>query len=315
MLDSFFYISKKELLHRVDQESVWRQILGSVKVGDWVLNPFRPDRNKGSCKLHWMEGTLRLIDFADKSCSGFDCIEGYKRMNPNLSWTEICTNLLNLSPGLVTSSYKIFPGIKSLSTTTYVPHYREWEQRDIDYWGLRGVSLKQFGGEFKVLPLNGYLEKKDSYERKVNFNDLCYCYHFDTRYKFYFPERERPRFIGNAKGSDLWTNKRGSDILVIQKAHKDFFVLENLCDYDIVSVQNETPIIPSDVMFEWESYYSKIFIWFDNDEPGVAGANKLKDQFLYTPVELIFSEGGKDLDEMYLNQGERFCVTFIKNNL
>lgn len=314
-LDSFYYISKKDLMEKLDQEYVWRQILGNVKVGQGVLNPFRNDKNTGSCYLHWMEGTLRLIDFADKTTSGLDCISGYMKCNPNLSWNQVCQNLLNIGKTFPPSSYTALPGLKvKTSSIEYEPLYRNWEDRDIRYWGLRGVNLNQFEGDFRVKPINGFIQTGDS-KIESHFNDLGYVYHFNPRVKFYFPDRNKPRFLGNAKGSDLWHLKRGSDTLVIQKSHKDFFVLENLCEHNILVTQNETPTLGKDVLFDLESYYKKVFIWYDPDEAGIKGAERLRDQFLYTPVETITSEGGKDLDEMYLNHGERFCLTFIKNNV
>lgn len=317
MLDSFFYISKKELLHRVDQESVWRQILGSVKVGDWVLNPFRPDKNKGSCKLHWMEGTLRLIDFADKSCSGFDCIEGYKRMNPNLSWTEICTNLLNLNVSLVVSSYKILPGLTK-EETKFECFYREWQNRDLEYWFKRGVEQWQLDRkETLVRPIEGFIKHSKPKVEK-HFGDLSFAYHFDSRVKIYFPEREKPRFIGNAKQGDLWHLKKGSDILVIQKSHKDLLVLDGLSNCDIVAVQSEQSIISPDILFEWESYYSKIFIWFDADDAGQKGANLLKSKFLYTPCTILNTPpelDAKDASDIIYKYGSEHLKNFIKKEI
>lgn len=311
MLDEFRYIPYQDLLFKVDQLQIWRYIIGNIEVGDFFLNPFRNDRSKGSCCLYWTGEVLRLKDFAHAETNNMDCIRGYMRMYPNLTWNQVCTNLINLTvPKLTTSSYKILPGIVK---TEYELFYKEWTN-DFNYWKDRGVSLEQLNRkETLVRPINGFIQK-GKFTQETHFNDLAFVYHFDTRIKIYFPTRSKPRFVGNAKGTDLWHLKRGSDILVIQKSHKDFLILENLCDYDLLVTQNETPILSSDIMFDLETY-SKVLIWFDPDQAGIEGANRLKNQFIYTPVEIITSSGGKDLDEMYINHGEKYCLNFIKNNV
>jgi len=313
-LNEFYHISRKELFSRIDQLNVWRQIVGHVNVEEWFLNPFRNDTRKGSCCLIWTGDTLRLKDFAHPETSGLDCIAGYMKYYPHLSWNQVCANLLSLNVSLVASSYKILPGLTK-EETKFECFYRDWQDRDLEYWIKRGVEQWQLDRkETLVRPIEGFIKHSEPKLERY-FGDLAFAYHFDSRVKIYFPNREKPRFIGNAKQGDLWHLRKGSDMLVIQKSHKDLLVLDGLSEYDIAAVQSEQSVISPEVMFEWESYYSKVFIWYDPDDAGQNGANKLKEKFLYTDVELITSEGGKDLDEMYLSHGEKFCLTFIKNNL
>ncbi len=298
-------------MSRIDQLQVWRQIVGQVNVGDWFLNPFRSDARKGSCCLRWSGEVLRMKDFADPTTSGLDCIAAYMKYYSNLSWLQVCNNLTNYV--LLPSSYKILPGLMK-KEIQFDLFYKDWQDRDLEYWFKRGVKQWQMERkETLVRPIEGFC-KHGEISQTVYFRDLAFAYHFGSRVKIYFPQREKPRFIGNAKQGDLWHLKKGSDTLVIQKSHKDLLVLDGLSECDIAAGQNEQTVISSDILFEWESYYSKIFIWYDPDDAGVNGANNLKQKFLYTDVKLITSEGGKDLDEMYLNQGERFCTEFIKKN-
>jgi hypothetical protein len=314
ILNEFYYISRKELFSRIDQLNVWRQIVGQIDVEEWFLNPFRNDTRKGSCCLIWTGDTLRLKDFADPTTSGLDCIAGYMKYYPHLSWSQVCTNLLSLNVSLVPSSYKILPGLMK-EETKFECFYRDWQERDLEYWFLRGVEQWQLERkETLVKPIEGFIKYSEPKLERY-FGDLAFTYHFGSRVKIYFPNRDKPRFIGNAKQGDLWHLRKGSDTLVIQKSHKDLLVLDGLSDCDIAAVQSEQSVISPDVLFEWESFYSKILIWYDPDETGIQGANKIKEKFLYTETEIIKSEGGKDLDEMYLNHGEKFCLTFIKNNI
>lgn len=313
MLEEYFYISRKELMSKIDQIKVWESLIGTFEVGKQIINPFRIDNSKGSCMLYWTGDVLRLIDFADRETHGLDCIGAYMKNNPNLHWNKVCSNLLNLTNiNLVSSSYRILPGIQKIEIK-YELFKIQPTQRHIDYWSKRGVDLTS---EERLVCIEGFKKIKGEQSNEVVFGDMCFAYLFDSgRVKMYYPERSKPRFEGNANSEDIWIFNRGDSNLIIIKAHKDSLVLKNLCNNNILVTQNEIPIIPLDIMFQIESGHTKIYIWFDNDKPGIEGAEYLKKQFVYIPVETIRCpmESGKDLDEMYINNGRDYCLNFIKS--
>lgn len=308
--EKYRHYNHRELLDLLDQERVWRSLLGSFQLGKYILNPLRYDKDLGSCKLLERDGVIRLMDFASKMHSGHDCISFYMIQNPNLKWTEVCINLLS-NNSLPTSSYKVSPGILK-PPVLFEPIYKQWDQIDIDYWEARGVTNRD-----KVSPVSGYIQTNDK-KREFYTSEQCYVYECNGKYKFYFPKRKEFRFIGNMQQNDVWI-KQGNSTLLISKSHKDFLVLENLVPYSLTHVQGENWGHPEGhILLEWELLYDNIFIFMDNDNPGIEGANRLANKFAYKKPSIFYIDpkyGIKDIDQFRVEYGYEDTVEFLINNL
>lgn len=311
MIHDYFHYSKDELIHKIDQMIVWSNILGyRAELDVNILNPLREDKTLGSCMLvQDYRGIVNIRDFADKKTSGFDCVTAYRYLNSNKSWSEICTDLLQMSPNKI-SPY-VLPAIKPKVKSKFTPFYREWNQHDLDWWGKREVSLEQLSRrDTLTLPIEGYCHEKGNKKSEIHFNEQCYCYHFEDRVKFYFPNRSKYRFLGNLKRDDLWKVKGNSD-LIITKAHKDLLVLENCLDLTITHLQAETTFPDEPTLLDWELGFDNILILLDSDEVGKSAAAMLQEQFIYKKPTLLFVEGYKDIDEFIVNEGLRETVEYL----
>lgn len=304
--------NKQWLLSQIDQERIWANIIGySFKLGQKILNPLRTDKHVGSCSINWSNKSenLVLLDFADSRTNGFDCITAYQFLHPQKSWDEVCNDLLRIAQAMPTSAYKVVPGLVKQSEVDFVPIYRDWLESDIQWWSKRGVRLDQLERpDTLTLPVSGYIQKKEGKQSEVHFSELCYCYHHLDKFKFYFPNRKSWRFIGNMNKNDVWFLNRMSDILFICKSNKDLLVIENINDsFNLTHVISESTGHPTtDIIFEWESIYKKIFILFDNDEAGRRGSELLKSKFLYSDVSILNMSNiynHKDIDEFFCKEG------------
>src|SRR5690606_24341835 len=103
--------NKEWLLQSIDQMLVWSSIVGySVNLEQKILNPLRNDKRLGSCYLKDNGRNIILIDHADSKTSGYDCVTAYRYLNPNRSWSEVCSDLMNIGH-LPISSYRVLPGV------------------------------------------------------------------------------------------------------------------------------------------------------------------------------------------------------------
>lgn len=309
---------KQWLLSNIDQEKVWSNIIGSLfKLGQKIINPLRDDKHLGSCHIEKSNknNNLVLIDFADSKTNGFDCVSAYRYLHPHKSWSEVCSDLLGMAQVIPTSAYKVLPGIDKVRKNEFVPIYRDWLDSDLEWWERRGVTLDQLQRNITLTkPVCGYIHKRDNKESEIHFSEQCYCYHYQTKHKFYFPNRKDWRFIGNMSKDDIWTINRGSDTLFITKSHKDLLVIENLCDFDITMIQSETNYPSKDKFFEWECYYKQVIVCMDNDDTGRRIAKEIQKQFLYIPSKVIEIEpdtGFKDFDEFRVKEGLTESIDYL----
>lgn len=302
------YYTHKDLLAQINQQQVWLNLIGIVQLGQYILNPLRPDSNPGSCYLQEYKGNIILIDWASKQHSGIDCIAAYMRMNPHKKWDEVCNDLLNM--GTSKPSPYVYPGLvkKKSKIIGFEPILVEWEPRHKDFLKLRGITRSQVEREeTRVWACKGYILEKEERKIEYHFDELCFAYRHGKRFKLYFPNRDQFRFIGNITQDDIWHLKRGSDTLLIIKSAKDLLVTENLVDFDLSMIQGENFGHPSDVLvFSWECAYKRVILLFDGDESGLKGMERFKDKFLLLSPEckhIPLDLGVKDPDEMYIKWG------------
>lgn len=319
-LSDIDFKSHKELLSSINQEKVWFNIVGNVRLEQFILNPLREDKHAGSCRLIERNGTIFLHDWASKEYSWKDCISTYCELHPYKSWKEVCYDLLNMSRNNIQMSYMSIPGIKKeKKIIEYKPIYRDWSLQDKKYWSKRGVHLEQLERKSTYTkPIKGFYKYENGVESKTLFGDLCYCYHFNNKVKMYFPNKRHQRFEGNQTHKDIWEIQRDKTLL-ISKSNKDMLVLENIVPFSITHVQaEEYGFPPNEKIFEWETYYNKVIIFLDNDNAGIKGATRLGSMFIYIQPEIIYIDPKydiKDIDEMYCQWGEQETIDYLNSLL
>ncbi len=310
------YHNHSQLLEKIDQMKVWSNILGfTPKLNQFILNPLRPDKHLGSCYLERKGDKIILVDWADKRFSGHDCISAYLVKYPK-PWAEACIELLKTSSLEAPSvSYMALPGLK-VKTKELIPIYRNWEKRDKVYWEKRGISKTQLERkETLTLPIKGYILIKDT-KQEVYFGDLAYAFHCNEKVKLYFPERKQFRFIGTTGRTDVWHLNRGSDTLLVTKSQKELLVWENLVNWDLTHVQNESfSQEDSELVYKWEVGYDKILLNFDNDLTGIKAMQTFTSKFLFKEVSYFHIDpatGIKDIDQMMVEWGSNETLDYIQ---
>ncbi len=316
----YIHYTRDRLLQSIDQIKIWHSIVGYCQLGEFILNPLRVDNHKGSCSLIEYQGRIILQDWASKKHSGADCISAYCTINPHKTWQEVCTNLLELSKGFVpTSAYVAIPGlVKKSKTLELIPIYREWQIRDKEYWGKRGITKSQLERDNLVRPIQGYIQIKEDRKSEQHFNELAYCYHYEERVKFYFPERKEFRFLGNINRNDTYFINKGSSTILITKSLKDMLVLDNLTSFNLLHIQSENSDPDGHIILDWEFGHKDAILFYDNDNAGIEGMKRLASKFLYLEPSLFWinpDTGFKDIDEMRSNWGEKDTIEYLQTYL
>lgn len=274
------FISKKKLLEYVTEEDIFQLVLGFKPIEfEYITSPLREDRNPGC----WIEtnltnGKLSFRDFCygDKPLDCFDMVQDYFKI-PNFYKTlefikgklidgkNIKHNIVHIKPDIKKS--KIKNKVKLLVST------RNYTQRDKRYWYDKYEITKQNLIEDKVFPVNRF---KMIGTRKGDFtikpSDVCYAY-IDFKSgnkKIYRPyKKNKGKFVTNCSPDDIGGIDKliSSKQLVITKSYKDYRVLKN-AGLNVVWFQNEGQVPSEEVLYDLVSKYSKIYVFFDNDEVG-----------------------------------------------
>lgn len=279
----------------LDQIRCWESILNTdIKPGKSYKNPTRYDKEP-SCKIINKDGILILYDFSEKKGRNcVKCLSEIKGIHFTKAFEELC-----LPVGLISKIKREFP-ISVKSQIDVVPKIHNSES--LSFWGNRGVRKEQLErSETKVEMVESY---KISYEkggRTYYPNDLCFSYRFNNGIKMYFPERSKPRFKSTGDRNSVWHLRRGSDNLMICKANKDFLGLENICDFDLLSIASEGS--SPENLLDLSKRYSRVYAGHDPDLAGLRAVAKLNESISVKHVHTNFLDGMKDWDDVLVIKG------------
>lgn len=270
-------------LEDLDQEQCWSYIMGTnIGVGKSYLycSPIRTDNNPG-CNFKWYQGSLFLMDGAGTNET---CITAWMKIQGLSYWDAVKDLNWRVSH---TTKYEPKVKKKEIKCVTSIDIKSYWRQEHEDYWNLRGLSRPH-----DVYGVISYTIERGCEKQTWYPDDLCFAYkHAEGKYKIYFPNRSKPRFLGNLKRSEVWWSLRGSDTVLVSKAHKDFLEWESLVDWDITMTQSEGV---KKAPFEWETY-KQLFLCYDSDLAGIKSALKILEQ-VQIPTTVILIPNLKSVD-------------------
>ena len=341
-VDERGFINKDRILKYVSEEDIFELVFGYKPVEfEYVTSPFRDDKTPGC----WFErdistSKLRFIDFANNEIVGgikmknmdcFNAIQVYFKLKNFYRTLEFIKTKLIDGKDIKHDIIHIKPSTKQKrivkkEVKIYIST-RDFNSRDKNFWSRYGIS-KQNLIDDKVFPVKKFKllnTKKGDFVSTIY--DICYAYtEFDSeRKKLYRPfKKGKGRFITNCKANDIGGLKSLVPFgrqLIISKSYKDFRVLKNQ-GLNVVWFQNEGMFPSSEELTSLIERFNKVVIFFDNDEPGIIAANKLRDivnsnfpkkaRSICLPIVLL-QEDIKDPSDLYKNKGEKMLHQFLKD--
>lgn len=318
------YLNKYyDALNLVDQLQVWQDILGLIRVGQLVSNPFRFDKNPG-CFLSEYNGVILFRDFAYPEYS-YTCVHAVAhvlKLNSLHTAASVIIGKyiygLDINISLNGSAYisdNFTKKTKTKSNILYEPYRDEngnpcFIERDKLYWEQRGVTSNQLL-RHNVFSVKRYFVNGSLFYPKSN----CYVYVMGDRVKIYNPFDKDNKWYSTTTKNDIWCSNEFplSNYCIITKSLKDLMVLENIIDCDIYAFQNEG-VIPELNFFI--NHYDIVYILYDNDTPGKIAATRLNNLLPNSQKIFISSDSNcKDADEYYLKYGKNALYAHIWENI
>lgn len=185
---------------------------------------------------------------------------------------------------------------------------RHWTMYDKTYWQMYKLNSSILE-TYNVHPLSFFNLTKEEDNKvldsmKIESNFLYGYFREDgTLYKVYMPKNKNKKFLkvrDYIQGTDQLEYK--SKYLIILSSLKDLmcFKLLGINNIECIAPDSENSMIHNNIMKTFIEKYNKIFILFDNDEPGIKSAKKYEKQYQFSYINLELS---KDLSDSIKDYG------------
>ena len=261
---------------------------------------FRTDGDP-SCHIIMWEGDLLYKDFGEQGYRVFDYIArkfdtdyqgslqvvnrdfglGLGKESNNIS--SVVTKELPEKAKFDLNDYEPRPTIIEINPRRWTSLDRAyWKQYDIPplllkYHNIKSISSYRIDSKYK----DNVSYRLDPYT--IGYSIDYYWNDGVFRRKLYFPQvKGKGRFISNVDKTIVqgWTllPKQGGNTLIVTKSYKDILTF-NLLGYWAISPNSEHAYIPDKVMEKLKQRFRDIYVWFDNDESGIKGAENFSDRF------------------------------------
>ena len=324
------YIDKNKILQYISEEQIYEYVLGFLpKEFDYICSPLRIDNNPGAFFQRGLySDKLLFIDYADPSCTHNDCFSFIQRY---YNLTDFYETLKFIQQNIIEKNgfKKGFIQKETKQKTQKKPAEIRIETRPFNYtdglfWSRFGISRENLIKDKVFAVQRIFLKNGRKGDRNIPVYTKCYAFtNFkDNRKKLYFPYKKgKYRFLSTCTRNDVNIDEISKDTnqLVISKSYKDNRVLKNL-KVNSIWFQNEGafPDNLQDIVKDFED----VVVFFDNDNPGIAAAEKLvtlindysnKARMVYLDKELL-SQGIKDPADLYSKKGIDYLTEFLLNN-
>lgn len=319
------HISDADLVHKY---------LGVTKVPCLITSPLRKDSkpslglySRDGIKVYWKDfGSNERGGIYDLLCKMWGCsLQHTLDIVKRDFISNICNKSLSCSTPQCSISKDTEVSInKSSDDTELLCRIRDWRDYDIEYWKSYGVPLYMlkyanvFPISHKIIISNG---------RQYVFGADKYAYAFverkegKTTIKIYQPFNKQGYKWSNKHDKSvvsLWTKiPIEGDKLVICSSLKDALCLWSNTGIPAIATQGEGYSMSKTAVNELRNRFDKIYILFDNDDPGIRDGEKLANETGFINLVLPKFDGGKDVSDLYKYNPENFTsliVSLITSN-
>lgn len=179
---------------------------------------------------------------------------------------------------------------------------RHWTNFDQTYWMAYKIGSKMLD-RYNVIPLSFFTMSKlglDGVEISYTFKK-SYVYGYfrndGSLYKIYMPKNTDKKFIkveNYIQGIDQL--RYDCKYLLITSSLKDLMAFNKLgiSNIEAIAPDSENTMIGEKAIGELKPHYEKIFVLFDNDDPGIKAAQRYKDKYGFDSILLPME---KDLSD------------------
>jgi len=313
-------LTKSNLLDVISTYQIFQAYCSNFKK---ISQPFKSefrDEKSPSCMIEHIGGDLLYTDFGEGS---YRAIE-YVMRKFNLDFRDAIRKI-NLDFGLqlidnsdrdfryvrtIISKINPTPHFKEKSTTVIDVSYAPYKDYDLEYWQQYGwteemlqmASIRPIDYFWLTMEHKGLIKMPYAVPHELAYSYDYYRHNGIYRRKLYFPERDgKHKWISNVDNTVIqnWDllPKGGGDTLYIASSKKDAGVHWRLNGHycNAIAPNNEGAFIKESILIsKLKPRWNNIYIYFDNDEPGVRNALKWAEKYqlkaIYNPFRCPYKD-------------------------
>lgn len=280
--------------------------------GKHISNPFLSDQQKTpSFNIYYSHNSRewRFKDFAtgdDGSC--FDLVMRLTNLNFSDALQRINSDMcLNIAVHNENNTFTpaLHPANKTIEYGPASLVIRSFFSAELDWWKQYGISTAVLQ-QFKVSAVSSYsaINKTGKpYKIDSNADNFIFAYIHTVWAKLYKPLTKQYRFqhLGQKPSDYLFGYEQLPDFsehIFITGGEKDVMSLASH-SFAAVSLNSETAMLGSDILALLRSRCRFLIVLYDNDETGIAQAEKLSKINNLPKISLPLMEKGKDISDYF----------------
>lgn len=301
-------LTKEFVYSKIDQERIMEHYLGvPIKKGLFVCPSHIRIDKKPTCSFYKNgKGDLMFKDFAGLSFNAigavmhiFDC-SYYKALAIIANDFGLIKNKMAVNPPKIKYSDTILTETKPAKIQVEL---KEFSSKELSWWNEFGVTLEILK-KFKVYSIKSIFLNGNYFTSSTD-NSPIFGYYggkdskSDELWRLYFPRKLKYRFLSNWSSSMIQGIKQlfKSDHLIITKSLKDVMTLHGI-NIPAIAPNSENIVITQLRFNKLNKIYNNVFCLFDNDLPGVRGAQKYKKEYNITCI-FIKRKYAKDISDLF----------------
>lgn len=314
--------SVKELYRLLGQERIMSfYINDSIVFGKRYVNPFRDDKNAGCYFRRTSQGNIYFVDYATKQvyynpidvaslATGYDYPDILYKIESDFK----IKNLKLEDKRKLELEAKNFEQAEIKPASIKVT-LKKFNKKDLEYWNQFNINetILKFYNVRKVDKawINDQLWYMD------NDIDPCYRYKEKDKFKLYRPFADkrlkfRTNYFGGLLEGYAQLPHKG-DILIITKSSKDVMTLHSI-GINAVAVRSENTPISLNAYNLLKERFNKMYVWFDPDEAGSVGCQKIHELYKLPIISHDISLG-KDPSDIVKEHGTQVLIDLINQKL
>jgi len=315
-------LAEENIFKKISEYDIFSYYIPNFKALNKVfLSPLRQDNNP-SCSIQEYQGKLFYKDFG--SNDNFTAI-AFVMAKFNVKYYE-ALSIISADFGLGLHSKTIEASSMGYIGLANVPQKkapkviklrikrRKWNSTiDKKYWGECGISKKTLS-YFNVVPISHLWINFNCF--KIKNTSPSYAYIEDKGiYKILSPYSQY-KWVTNCNSSYIqgWNQlPEKGELLIITKSKKDVMLLYEY-NYNSIAPQSENTTINLDKMMELKNRFTRIIVFFDNDEPGLS-AGEIYEALYEIDMIHIPITGPKDISDYRKKYGDIKAKQLLKELL
>lgn len=290
-----------ELHDIVSEEYICKLYLNIDSIPCKICSPIRHDKNP-SVSVHNFDGKVFFYDFSNRSWMSLFTLL-------SVIWcTDFSGAVDKVYEDFCTKKIHSIPINKGRSTVKKKSPFkmdvvvREWRQHDVDYWNSFGISTNVLEWAY-VKPISNVIFSNDDTRFAISADKYAYVFaefkENRTSAKVYQPFNKKGFKWSSSHDSSvisLWSRLPSTgDRVCICSSMKDALCLMVHTRIPCIALQGEAYLMSDTAVNELKRRFCKVYVLFDNDEPGMKDAESLCSITGFTNITLPYVDGTEDV--------------------